>query len=101
MRTFFVALTLATCVGYSFGRVPPPAAQPSGSAEALTASGVRARTEREWSVKAAKMRQHLLPLMRKHGIDLWVVMSRENVPDPVIELFGGLGVTGWSGHRNA
>ena len=101
MRTTLAALTLATCVACSFGQVPPPAAQPAGAAEALTASGVRARTEREWSVKAAKMRQHLLPLMRKHGIDLWVIMSRENVPDPVIELFGGLGVTGWYGHRNA
>ena len=28
-------------------------------------------------------------------------MSRENAPDPVIELFGGLGLTGWYGHRNA
>jgi hypothetical protein len=47
------------------------------------------------------MRKHLLPLMRKHHIDLWVIMSRENAPDPVLELFGGLGLTGWYGHRNA
>jgi len=67
----------------------------------LTPELLRARTEREWAVKAEKMRQHLLPLMRQHGIDLWVVLSRENAPDPVVELFGGYGITGWYGHRNA
>ena len=61
----------------------------------------RARTEREWTVKADKMREHLLPTMRQHGIDLWVIMSRENVPDPALELFGGHGITGWYGARNA
>ena len=50
----------------------------------LTPELLRARTEREWAVKAEKMRQHLLPLMREHGIDLWVVLSRENAPDPVV-----------------
>ena len=61
----------------------------------------RARSEREWTVKAEKMRSHLLPTMRKHGIDLWVILSRENVPDPALELFGGHGITGWYGARNA
>ena len=73
----------------------PPAVDP------LSPAAVRARVEREWTVKADKMRQHLLPLMRKHAVDLWVIMSRENAPDPVLELFGGHGVTGWYGHRNA
>ena len=27
--------------------------------------------------------------------------QRENAPDPALELFGGYGVTGWYGHRNA
>ncbi|MEE2637409.1 MAG: M24 family metallopeptidase [Acidobacteriota bacterium] len=67
----------------------------------LTPELVRARTEREWSIKADKMRRHLLPLMRQHEIDLWVILSRENTPDPLVELFGGYGVTGWYGHRNA
>lgn len=62
---------------------------------------IRARAEREWTVKADKMRRRLLPLMRRHGIDLWVILSRENAPDPLLELFGGYGVTGWYGHRNA
>ena len=62
---------------------------------------MRRNVEREWQVKAKKMRTVLLPLMRKHNVDLWVIMSRENAPDPAIELFGGNGVTGWYGHRNA
>jgi hypothetical protein len=62
---------------------------------------VRQRVEREWAIKADKMRRLLQPLMRKHGIDLWVILSRENTPDPLLELFGGYGITGWYGHRNA
>ena len=67
----------------------------------LTPELVRSRVEREWRVKARKMRELLQPVMRRHGIDLWVIMSRENAPDPAIELFGGNGITGWYGHRNA
>lgn len=74
-------------------RVAPP--------DGLSPAVVRARTEQEWTLKADKMRRHLIPTMRAHGIDLWVVMSRENAPDPVVELFGGSGITGWYGHRNA
>ena len=71
---------------------------------AVSASGQDQRrewTEREWSVKAEKMRTHLLPTMRAHGVDLWVILSRENAPDPALELFGGNGITGWYGARNA
>lgn len=64
-------------------------------------AGARGRAEREWRVKAAKMEEHLQPLMRRHGIDLWVIMSHENHPDPALELFGGYGISGWYGHRNA
>ena len=80
---------------------PPDAAPAPSQSDPLSPAAVRARVEREWTVKADKMRKHLLPLMRKHKIDLWAIMSRENAPDPVIELFGGLGLTGWYGHRNA
>ena len=67
----------------------------------ITPELIRARTEREWDVKAEKMRRHLLPLMRAHDVDLWIILSRENAPDPALELFGGYGITGWYGHRNA
>jgi hypothetical protein len=64
-------------------------------------SRARARHEREWESKARKMERHLLPTMRKHGVDMWVLMSRENHPDPMLDLFGAYGVSGWYGHRNA
>jgi hypothetical protein len=61
----------------------------------------RERDLREWRVKADKMREHLLPTMREHGVDLWIIMSRENNVDPALALFGGYGISGWYGHRNA
>jgi Xaa-Pro aminopeptidase len=78
-----------------------PAGEVAAPPDPLAPASVRARVEREWAVKAEKMTRHLQPIMRKHGVDLWIVMSRENVVDPVLELFGGLGITGWYGHRNA
>ena len=65
------------------------------------AQSSRAFAEREWQVKAEKMELHLQRFMRMHGIDLWIIMSHENHPDPVLDLFGGHGITGWYGHRNA
>ena len=61
----------------------------------------RERDVREWEVKAEKMRTWLQPTMREHGVDMWIIMSRENNPDAALELFGGNGITGWYGHRNA
>ncbi len=90
----FVVTLLAACA-------PAPSATGTPDTDTMTPASVRARTEREWSLKADKMRQHLIPLMRKHGVNLWVIMSRENAVDPTLELFGGSGITGWYGHRNA
>lgn len=39
----------------------------------------------------------LLPAMRAHGIDLWLVFSREHDVDPILSEIGG----GWGGVRNA
>jgi Xaa-Pro aminopeptidase len=61
----------------------------------------RERDLHEWEVKAEKMRRHLLPTMREHGVDLWVIMSRENNVDPARDLFGAYGISGWYGHCNA
>ena len=76
-------------------------AVPRVATSQLTPELIRARTEREWTLKVEKMREHLLPVMRRHEIDLWIILSRENAPDPLLELFGGYGITGWYGHRNA
>ncbi len=59
------------------------------------------RDTREWEVKAEKMGEWLQPTMRQHNVDMWIIMSRENNPDAALELFGGYGITGWYGHRNA
>src|SRR5687768_7594106 len=77
----------------------PPAV--TDRADTLTPASVREHTELEWVLKADKMRRHLIPAMRAHGVTLWVIMSRENAVDPAVELFGGSGITGWYGHRNA
>jgi Xaa-Pro aminopeptidase len=73
---------------------------PQAHLEAATHEA-RGRFEREWEVKARKMERTLLPLMRKHGVSMWIIMSRENHPDPLLDLFGGYGISGWYGHRNA
>ena len=59
------------------------------------------RAMRESAVKAEKMRLYLQPAMQRNGIDMWIIMSREFHPDPILDLFGGYGITGWYGHRNA
>jgi len=78
-----------------------PASVDAPLVEAITPASVREHTELEWTLKADKMRRHLIPAMRAHGVTLWVIMSRENAVDPALELFGGSGITGWYGHRNA
>ena len=96
------AATVGRVAGASAAAAPAAGAQAAAAVVGqLTPELVRERTEREWDVKAEKMRRHLLPLMRAHEIDLWIILSRENAPDPALELFGGYGITGWYGHRNA
>ena len=96
------AATGGQVAGASAAGAPAAGAQAAPTAGGqLTPELIRERTEREWDVKAEKMRRRLLPLMRAHEIDLWIILSRENAPDPALELFGGYGITGWYGHRNA
>lgn len=59
------------------------------------------RAMHESAVKAEKMHLYLQPAMRRNGIDMWIIMSREFHPDPILDLFGGYGISGWYGHRNA
>lgn len=103
MHPRLLLLCLAACGVFPACAPAPPASAPPPPAatDPLSPASQREWTEREWTMKADKMRRHLLPTMRAHGVDLWVVMSRENAPDPIVELFGGSGITGWYGHRNA
>ena len=82
-----LSLALALTLGALFA---PP------SAEAQLA---RERTEREWAVKLEKLETMLQPFMEKHGIDMWIIYTRENDPDPLIQLFGDY-INTASGHRN-
>lgn len=59
------------------------------------------RLMHEWEVKLEKMERHLQPAMRAAGIDMWIIMSREFNVDPMLQMFGDYGISGWYGHRNA
>ena len=54
----------------------------------------RYRIRRELTIK--KVGTLLLPAMRAHGIDMWIILDREYNPDPFAKHFGGHG-----GVRNA
>jgi Xaa-Pro aminopeptidase len=58
------------------------------------------RMQREWATKLEKLETTLQPLMQRHGIDMWIIVTRENDPDPMVQLFGDY-VSTSSGHRNA
>ena len=59
--------------------------------------GSAERFELEQAIVREKLNTALLPAMRAHGIDMWVVLDRENHPDPISESLGG----GHSGVRTA
>ena len=79
---------------YSYDRFPVPAPV---SAESLGIPGERERYALRKAIIARRLNTTLLPAMRQHGIDMWLVLSREFHPDPVLEEIGG----GWPGVRNA
>ena len=56
----------------------------------------RERFESQRNAIAEKLQMVLLPAMRNHGIDMWIVMDRENNEEPLhVELGGGFaGVRG-------
>lgn len=59
----------------------------------------RERTEREWASKLEKLETMMQPVMQKHGVDMWIIYTREHDPDPLIQLFGDY-INTASGHRN-
>ena len=93
------ALTITVCT------ISPTPAEESAiltlTGPASQARSALDRARHEAAVKAEKMRLHLQPAMRRNGIDMWIIMSREFHPDPMLDLFGGYGLSGWYGHRNA
>ncbi len=64
---------------------------------ALGIPGERERYALRKRIIAQKLNTTLLPAMRRHHIDMWIVLSREFHPDPFLPELGG----GWPGVRNA
>lgn len=104
IRSSALIMTLLCVAGLAYSGSRATETRPAVVAPASKghqAGSALQRTLHEWEVKKEKMELHLRPAMRQHGIDMWIIMSREFHPDPVLDLFGGSGISGWYGHRNA
>jgi hypothetical protein len=96
---YFVAWMLAAWLSQP-DMVAAQDAAPAPAANQHRGSALE-RELHEWAVKKEKMDLYLRDAMRRHSIDMWIILSREFNPDPLLDLFGGLGISGWYGHRNA
>ncbi|MBM4428791.1 MAG: aminopeptidase P family protein [Chloroflexi bacterium] len=67
------------------------------TAETLGIPRERERYALRKRIIGRKLNTVLLPAMRRHGIDMWLVLGREFHPDPFLAELGG----GWPGVRNA
>ncbi|MCH7823509.1 MAG: M24 family metallopeptidase [Acidobacteria bacterium] len=92
--TIALSVSAATISAMDSGNSLPPR-QPQWNTRALQ------RLMREWEVKLEKMEVHLQPAMHRAGVDMWIIMSREFNVDPMLQMFGDYGISGWYGHRNA
>ncbi len=75
---------------------PPPPADPADGFD-YGVPGALERARIRTAIVEEKLRTALLPAMRAHGIDMWIVLDRENHPDPLHEEIGG----GFAGVRSA
>jgi Xaa-Pro aminopeptidase len=64
---------------------------------AIKTPGARERFEIKNAIVREKLNTALLPAMRRNGIDMWIVLDRENHLDPLHEELGG----GFAGVRGA
>ena len=95
-----IVLGLApACSGRSPTGVAAPATEwPEFCGTSLDAiPGAQARFAIENAMVREKLNTALLPAMRAHGIDMWIVLDRENNSDPLHAEIGG----GFSGVRAA
>ena len=76
--------------------IRPRATLPRISRESLGVPSERDRYTLKRDLTIEKVNTLLLPTMRKHGIDMWIVLDREYHPDPLAREIGGRG-----GVRNA
>ena len=66
-------------------------AVPAPALPAYDVPGAKARFELERALIGDKLDSALLPAMRNHGIDMWIVLDREYNPDPLQVELGGNG----------
>ena len=92
--TVLAVLAAGACGGSGDGGAASDAARPT---ESLRIPGAEARFEIRKDLVAKRLDSVLLPAMRAHDIDLWLVFSREHHVDPILSEIGG----GWGGVRNA
>lgn len=88
------ALVLLTLGGCGVQVVDPDSLRSGGAAYGIPDSKERFAIQR--NAIAEKLQTALLPAMRNHGIDMWIVLDRENNEEPLhVELGGGFaGVRG-------
>jgi len=67
------------------------------AATEIDVPGSKARFEARRNMVADKLQRVLLPAMRNHDVDMWIVLDRENNSDPLHDELGG----GFSGVRAA
>ena len=95
----FFAAGIAAFVWADAARTPDnvSVAQSRTQRDKYGVPGEKARFEIRKDIIAKRLNTVLLPAMRAHGIDLWLVFSREHHLDPMQSELGG----GWGGVRNA
>lgn len=97
MKTINLTLALAVAAATAVTACTPdhggPAIEQPAATPAVADYGIpgsRERFELQKAVIADKLGKSVLPAMRKHGFDMWIVLDRENNPDPLhVELGGG------------
>jgi Xaa-Pro aminopeptidase len=86
-RGALAAMTVAALAG----------SQSGFAADGYGVPGSKERFELRREMVADKLERALLPAMRRHNVDMWIVLDRENNPDPLHAELGG----GFSGVRAA
>ena len=77
--------------------MPTPQVPAPLTRESLGIPGERERYLLRKRIIRAKLNGTMLPAMRRHGIDMWIMIGREFNADPLLMDIGG----GWPGVRNA
>jgi Xaa-Pro dipeptidase len=96
-RNAAVAILVAVaCAGCGDDRVTSMKAAETAT-KAFHTPGSSERFAIQKAIVLEKLDTALLPAMRAHGVDMWIVLDRENHPDPMHVELGG----GYSGVRAA